>query len=77
MATLAEDVVSSLAIAAGNSKAFDAGLIELRDAVAARAWDKVEDIRVKMLAAVDGYVDNYVAAARRVVYERGGLGDGA
>lgn len=70
MASLEDDVVKSLAIAAGNSKALDAGLRKLRDAVAERAWGEVEAIRGELLAAVDGYVDNYVAAGRRVEIER-------
>lgn len=65
------DVISSIAIAANNSRALDAGLRKLRDAVADRAWAKIDPIRAELLAAVDGYVDNYVAAARRVEIERG------
>lgn len=67
----ARDIIKSLAIAAGNSRALDAGLVKLRDAVAERAWDRIEDIRAGLLAAVDGYVDNYVAAGRRVEHEHG------
>lgn len=70
MARLEDDVVSSLRIAAGNSRALDAGLEKLRKAVADRRWGDVEAVREEMLAAVDGYVDHYVAAARRVEHER-------
>lgn len=69
--SFADDVISSIALAARNNRALEAGLRELRDAVAERAWDKIEPIREIMLAAVDGYVDHYVAAARRVEFERG------
>ena len=71
MPSLGEDVVSSLNIAARSTGALNAALDELRRAVAVRNWVAVEPIRERMLAAVDGYVDNYVAAARRVEVERG------
>lgn len=74
MPSLAEDVVASLNIAARNSKALEAGLEKLRRAVAVREWAKIEAIRAEMLAAVDGYIDNYVAAARRVEHQRSILG---
>lgn len=70
MPSLEADVISSIGLAARNSKALDDGLRKLRDAVAERNWDKVEPLRAEMLAAVDGYVDHYVAAARRVEHER-------
>ena len=76
MADLESDVIGSISLAARNSRALDDNLRKLRDAVAERAWDKVEPLRAAMLAAVDGYVDNYVAAARRVDHERIAVGGG-
>lgn len=72
MPSLGEDVVKSINIAARCSNALNASLENLRKIVAARRWSEVEDARAEMLAAVDGYVDNYVAAARRVEIERTG-----
>lgn len=69
LAKMIEDVVSSLSIATLNCQALDAGISELSDAVAEHRFGDVEAIREKLLAAVDGYVDNYVAAARRVAHE--------
>ena len=70
--SLADDVIASIAVAARNNAALEEGLRDLRDAVADRAWEKVDEIRGRMLAAVDGYVDHYVAAGRRVEYEKRG-----
>jgi len=68
--SLEADVIGSISLAANHSKALDDGLRRLRIAVADRAWDKIEPLRAEMLAAVDGYVDHYVAAAKRVEHER-------
>lgn len=64
-----KDVMSSLDAAIGNNRAFDGGLDELRDACAKGRWDEVEAIRARLLAAVDGYVDHYAAACRRLEAE--------
>lgn len=70
MKSLLDDVTASLAIAANNSRALQAGMNRLADAVADRKYALVEDIRAEMLAAVEGWVDNYVAAAMRVDADR-------
>jgi hypothetical protein len=64
------DVIDSIRVASLNSAALDTGLEELRVAVADRKWSAIEGIRERLLAAVDGYVDNYVAAGKRVEHER-------
>ena len=64
------DVIDSIRVASLNSTALDTGLEELRVAVADRKWNAIEGIRARLLAAVDGYVDNFVAAGRRVDYEQ-------
>ena len=69
--SLASDVIASIDVAARNARALDAALDELRKTVADRHYEKVEAIRERMLAAVDAYVDHYVAAALRVDAERG------
>lgn len=72
---LDSDVFASITAASKNASVLDAGITELRDAVAVRNWAAIEPIRDKLIAAIDGYVDNYVAAARRVEFEGlGGIG---
>lgn len=68
-ASVNEDVMGSLGAAMGNHRAIDRGLDDLRDACSAGRWDEVEKIRERLLAAIDGYVDNYAAACRRLEAE--------
>ena len=69
MKTVGEDVLASLNAATGARIALDQGAKDLRDAVAAKDWDRVEVIRERMLASVDSFVDNYAAAGKRLSLE--------
>lgn len=69
LVTINEDVMGSLGAAMGNHRALDKGLNDLRDACSNGRWDEVEKIRERLLAAVDGYVDNYAAACKRLEAE--------
>lgn len=63
------DVTRALDDATRCNKAVDAGLRELRDACAAGRWCEIDGIREKIIVAVDGYVDNYTTACRRLELE--------
>lgn len=69
--SLASDVRKSLVISSNCAAIMADGVEELRIALAERAWDRVEPIREKLLAAVEVYVDSLAAAAKRVDHERG------
>lgn len=69
LASANEDVMGSLGAAMGNYRALDKGLGDLRDACSGGRWTDVESIRERLIAAVDGYVDNYAAACRRLEAE--------
>lgn len=64
-----DDVMGSLGAAMGNHRALDRGLDDLRDACSNGRWGDVEKIRERLLAAIDGYVDHYSAACRRLEAE--------
>lgn len=68
--SLGSDVRCSIEAAAKNNIAFEAELAELRQACGEGRWDEIEKIRERLLAAVDGYVDHYAAACRRLEASR-------
>jgi len=67
-APLGEDVLASLNEAVMHKTAMDRDLNKLRDAVTRRDWAAVEEIRFGLHTAMDGYVDAYATAGRRLMH---------
>lgn len=65
---LGEDVLASLNEAVMHKTAMDRDLGLLRAAIARRDWVAVEIIRDKLHVAMDGYVDAYAVAGRRLLH---------
>lgn len=69
MSTYGEDILASLNAATRAKHAFDAAMAELRAVVALRHFDEVEPIRERLFGHIDSFVDNLVAAEKRLVAE--------
>jgi hypothetical protein len=65
-----DEVRFSIDVAERNLDVIHAHVDELSSVIADRNWEEAEAIRFKMHAALDGYLDNLLAAGRRVERER-------